>query len=99
MMDAGLVPEVQSLLQEPRPLSATAGQALGYAEIIRYLRGELSLDEAVEWIKINTRQFAKAQRTWFKRFTQTEWIDLQPDTAAADVADRLLSRRDISWSA
>ncbi|MCC7290688.1 MAG: tRNA (adenosine(37)-N6)-dimethylallyltransferase MiaA [Phycisphaerales bacterium] len=94
MMRQGLVAEVRSLLALPTGLSHTARQALGYAEIIEHLEGRLSLDEAVERIKINTRQFAKAQRTWFKRFRSAEWIDLPPDfdacTTADDLRDRLL---------
>jgi tRNA dimethylallyltransferase len=76
MIAEGLVDEVKSLLAESEPLSTAARQALGYAEIIKHLEGSYSLADAVEMIKINTRQFAKAQRTWFKRFTPVEWIDL-----------------------
>lgn len=99
MIEAGLVDEVRSLLSEPSPLSGTARKALGYAEVIRYLEGEMSLAEAVEMIRINTRQFAKAQRTWFKRFVKTEWIDLAPDATADEVAGELLDRRGSLWSA
>jgi len=99
MIDAGLVDEVKSLLAEPKPLSTAARQALGYAEIIRHLEGNVSLADAVEMIKINIRQFAKAQRTWFKRFRKTEWIDLAPDTTASEVAGELFQRRGSLWSA
>jgi tRNA dimethylallyltransferase len=98
MIDAGLVEEVRALRAEPLPLSATARQALGYSEIIQYLDGLVSLADAVEMIKMNTRRFAKAQRTWFRRFQSTEWIDLAPETSAAQVADVLMSRRDSPWS-
>ena len=99
MMDAGLVSEVRNLLAEAEPLGTAARQAVGYAEIIRHLAGELPLEEAVELIKINTRQLAKAQRTWFKRFRDTEWIDLVPDSRVEDVADELMKRRGSLWSA
>ena len=99
MIDAGLVDEVRSLLAEPEPLSETARKALGYAEIIEHLEDRLSLADAVEMIKINTRQFAKAQRTWFKRFRATEWIDLAEDSTAAAVVDDLLARRGTLWTA
>jgi len=49
-------------------------------------------------IKINTRQFAKAQRTWFKRFAPVEWLDLPADADAADLADQLIVRRGSLWS-
>lgn len=92
MIELGLVEEVKALLAEPAPLSPTARQALGYAEIVQHLRGELSLADATEMIKINTRRFAKAQRTWFRRFSGSVWVDVEPMQSAADVAERLLSR-------
>lgn len=98
MIADGLVDEVKSLLAEPKPLSTAARQALGYAEIIQHLEGRCALADAVEMIKINTRQFAKAQRTWFKRFASVEWIDLSSDADAADLADQLIMRRGSLWS-
>lgn len=75
MIDAGLVAEVERLKHD-FDLSEQARQALGYAEILRYLAGELPLAEAIEEIKIHTRQFAKHQRTWYRKFPQTQWIDI-----------------------
>ena len=98
MIELGLIDEVQGLLAEPRGLSDTVRRAVGYAEIIDHLQGRCSLADAVEMIKINTRQFAKAQRTWFKRFLGAEWIDLTPDATAEQVAEELISRRRITWS-
>ncbi len=98
MVDAGLADEVRSLLAEPEPLWRTARQALGYAEMIQFLEGTLSLAEAIEMIKINTRQFAKAQRTWFKRFRRTHWIDVEPCAEAAELADGLEPHWDALWS-
>ncbi len=98
MIAEGLVDEVQSLLAEPKPLSTSARQALGYAEIIKHLEGGWTLADAVEMIKINTRQFAKAQRTWFRRFKALEWIDLPADADAADFAGELIARRGSLWS-
>lgn len=99
MINAGFVDEVRSLLAEPEPLWRTARQALGYAEIIQFLEGKASLAEAVEMIKIGTRQFAKAQRTWFKRFRRVHWIDVESDAGAVQVADRLEPHWDALWSA
>ncbi len=98
MLDLGLVEEVSALLAEGRPLGTTARQALGYAEIIEHLSGGISLAEAVEKIKINTRRFAKAQRTWFKRFRETDWIDLTADADVSDTADLILQRHGTLWS-
>lgn len=98
MIAEGLVDEVRSLLAEREPLSTAARQALGYAEIIQHLEGRYSLADAVEMIKINTRQFAKAQRTWFKRFAPVEWLDLPAGADADDLADQLIERRGSLWS-
>jgi len=91
MIDQGLVEEVRSLLDEPAGLSDQAAQAVGYAEIIAHLRGEMSLDDAIERIKINTRRLAKSQRTWFRRFPGVYWIDAAPDEPAESVAERVLA--------
>ena len=98
MMAAGLVEEVKSLLGEDRPLSTAARQALGYAELIAHLSGGPDLTETTELIKINTRQFAKSQRTWFKRFHATQWIDVPADAKALDIADALIADRGKQWS-
>lgn len=76
MIDLGLVDEVKSLLAEDEPLSQQAGCAIGYAEIIGHLQGRMSLEDAFELIKKNTRRLAKGQRTWFKTFRPMHWIDL-----------------------
>ncbi|MBX3394145.1 MAG: tRNA (adenosine(37)-N6)-dimethylallyltransferase MiaA [Phycisphaerae bacterium] len=83
MIETGLVEEVRSLLSEPPGLSEQARQAVGYAEIIAYLAGAMSLEDAVERIKINTRRLAKHQRTWFRKFPMTEWVDAAGDDTGA----------------
>lgn len=98
MIELGLVEEVRALLAEPEPLSTTARKAVGYAEIIQHLQSGLSLAEAIEMIKINTRQLAKSQRTWFKRFEDVTWVDLSPDDTAEVVADGLMTRFEKIWS-
>ena len=97
MIETGLVDEVRTLLAEPEPLSETARKALGYAEVIEHLAERITLADAVEMIKINTRRLAKAQRTWFKRFRDTEWIDLTATSTASEVAEQLLHSRGSLW--
>ncbi len=99
MFDGGLVEEVRAVLAEPKPLSTAARQALGYAEVIQHLDGEVSLADAIEMTKINTRQFAKAQRTWFKRFRGAEWIELSPQADLTEVVAELIEKRGALWSA
>ena len=89
MMEAGLLDEVKRLLADGRPLSRQASQADVYAELIQHLQEGLSLDEAVERIKINSRQLAKHQRTWFRRFPDVEWFDIAADEQTETVVDRV----------
>jgi tRNA dimethylallyltransferase len=88
MIDAGLVDEVKALLAEDRPLSKQARCAIGYAEIIEHLFGRMSLEEAVELIKKNTRRLAKSQRTWFKTFKNVNWLDVEAEEPTEEILDR-----------
>ncbi|MFO7900967.1 MAG: tRNA (adenosine(37)-N6)-dimethylallyltransferase MiaA [Planctomycetota bacterium] len=89
MMAGGLLDEVRRLVSRPEPPGREARQALGYAELMQHLAGELSLDEAVELIKVHTRQFARAQMTWFKRMEWIHWFEVGPDEPAGETAGRL----------
>ena len=88
MIDAGFVDEVKALLAEEKPLSKQARCAIGYAEIIEYLNGHISLEEATELIKKNTRRLAKNQRTWFKTFKNVQWLDIEPDESPEKILIR-----------
>ena len=67
MMDEGLLGEVESLYKRGfLPPDTTAGQAIGYKELVAHLEGKTTLDEAVELIKLSTRRYAKRQLTWFR---------------------------------
>ena len=67
MIEQGLVDEVKGLLSKGYCKDLVSMQGLGYKEIIKYIEGEYSLDEAIDIIKRDTRHFAKRQLTWFKR--------------------------------
>lgn len=75
MFDGGLVEEVQGLLAKYGTMSRTAMQAIGYAEVIAMLGGEITEREARDRAKARTRQLAKKQRTWFRHQAEVEWID------------------------
>lgn len=75
MVEDGLVKEVKSLLDGGFREGITAPQAIGYKEIVAYLDGDCSLDEALEAIKLATRRYAKRQRTWFRKDKRIRWID------------------------
>jgi tRNA dimethylallyltransferase len=72
MMGAGLLEEVKAL-QPYRELNAL--QTVGYAELFSHLDGNFGLDEAVNQIKKNTRQYAKRQMTWFRKDPSIQWFD------------------------
>jgi tRNA dimethylallyltransferase len=74
MIDAGWVDETRELLRTYGQLSPTAAEATGYAELIAYLNGKSSLADAIEQIKIATRQLAKRQLKWIRRFPNVTWI-------------------------
>lgn len=67
MIGAGLEKEVRAILDSGTSPDCVSMQAIGYKEMVPYIRGEISLDEAVYRIKLRTRHFAKRQLTWYKR--------------------------------
>jgi tRNA dimethylallyltransferase len=72
MMEAGLLDEVKSLLPY-RHLNAL--QTVGYAELFSCLDGMISLEQAIDLIKKNTKRYAKRQTTWFKKDSEIKWLD------------------------
>lgn len=75
MMNEGLLQEVKRLKEMGYHRGMVSMQGLGYKEILSYLDGEISLDEAVYEIKRDTRHFAKRQITWFKRERDVIWVN------------------------
>lgn len=75
MFEAGLVDEVKSLLDRGLRTAITAQQAIGYKEVVAYLDGDQTLDEAKDQIKTATHRYAKRQRTWFRKEARIHWID------------------------
>lgn len=75
MMANGLLDEVRGILLGGYDAKAPSLQGLGYKELIKHFHGELSLDEAVELIKRETRRYAKRQWTWFRRDPRIVWFD------------------------
>ncbi len=75
MLKEGLVEEVEGLKNMGCDRSLVSMQGLGYKEILSYLDGEISLEEAVYLIKRDTRHFAKRQLTWFRREKDVIWVE------------------------
>ena len=77
MMADGLLGEVQALKKRGVKRGMTSMQGLGYKEILDYLDGTCSLEEAVYVLKRDTRHFAKRQITWFRRDREVRWLKLE----------------------
>ncbi|PQO25523.1 tRNA (adenosine(37)-N6)-dimethylallyltransferase MiaA [Blastopirellula marina] len=89
MFQAGLIEEVQRLLDQFSPLSTTAMQAVGYQEVIDYLAGNQELESAKDRVKARTRQFAKRQCTWFRSLPECREVTLTEPFDAEAVAQQI----------
>lgn len=92
MIDAGWVEETRTLLDRHGELSKTASEATGYHELIEHVRGRMALGDAIEQIKIGTRQLARRQMKWFRRWGRVTW--LPGGLPVPELADEVLRR----WS-
>lgn len=91
MMERGLLEETRRLFEAGR-LGPQAREALGYKQLVQHLVGDISLDEGIEQIKIETRRFAKNQRTWLRRLRTTPgsiWFEM-PASPPCDVAQAIV---------
>ncbi|MBE5868122.1 MAG: tRNA (adenosine(37)-N6)-dimethylallyltransferase MiaA [Lachnospiraceae bacterium] len=77
MLTQGLVEEVKALRDMGCHRAMVSMQGLGYKEILAYLEGEITLEQAVYLIKRDTRHFAKRQLTWFRREKEVIWVEKQ----------------------
>ncbi|ACK42358.1 MULTISPECIES: tRNA (adenosine(37)-N6)-dimethylallyltransferase MiaA [Dictyoglomus] len=76
MIEQGLVDEVRNLYLKGINENFVSMQGIGYKEILRYLRGELTLEESINLIKKRTKEFVKRQYTWFKKYKDIHWFDV-----------------------
>ena len=79
MIEDGLLGELEGLLAQGIPDTATSMQAIGYKELMGYIRGECSLEEAKDLLKQASRRYAKRQRTWFYRNSEVNWLMLEDE--------------------
>ena len=84
MVAQGLLQEVESLLRSGLPRDATALQAIGYKQFLAVAEGRVTVDEAIEEVKLRSRQYAKRQLTWLRRNEAIHWIlwEKTPDFSA-----------------
>ena len=99
MINSGLENEVRNLYDRGMLSDrTTAVQAIGYKEMLSYIKGEITLSDSVELIKKNTRNYAKRQMTWFRRYNS---ISVVPDTDSGEIkapsllADEVLRKLNI----
>ena len=75
----GFLEECEKLIDAKKQLSRTASQALGYKHLFGHIRGDYSLDEAIETAIKDTKKFARKQERWFRRDPRINWIDINDD--------------------
>lgn len=91
MIDNGLVREVDDLKGNGLSMDNVSMHGLGYKEILSYLNGEISLEEAIYILKRDTRHFAKRQLTWYKREKDVIWIDRRDYARNSEMIDYMES--------
>lgn len=91
MFQAGLIQETERLLTRGLEQNRNAMQAIGYRQVVEFLRGERSIEETVDLVKIRTRQFAKRQRTWFRHQGGVQWITALTRERAEETGERLVA--------
>lgn len=89
MISDGLVGEVEGLIERGYTADTWALKTFGYAEILAYLEGRLSLTAAVDKIAMETRRYAKRQWTWFRGRSDVEWLTIGQHDTADEVCDRI----------
>lgn len=82
MFQQGLVNEVEELITKGLLDGKTARAALGYAQVISALAGEITMDEAISQTKLATRQYIRRQETWFRRDQRITWLEPDSDRLA-----------------
>ena len=87
MVEEGLVEETRQLAAMGIPEDATCWQAIGYRQMMAFLRQECTLEEAIERIKLDSRHYAKRQLTWFRGVDSIRWFDLDEDEIERKIAD------------
>jgi tRNA dimethylallyltransferase len=93
MVDIGLIEEARAIFDD-NGFGDQSREAIGYKQLIAHFEGRCTIDEAIERIKIDTRRFAKNQRTWLKRLRVRDgsiWIDAA-DRDVSEIADEVMRR-------
>ncbi|WP_347152369.1 tRNA (adenosine(37)-N6)-dimethylallyltransferase MiaA [Peptostreptococcus anaerobius] len=84
MFDMGLLDEVKGLHQMGYTSQMQSMKGIGYKEVLEYFDGKMTLEESIDILKQGTRRYAKRQITWFKRYENALWLDLDKVTELGD---------------
>lgn len=98
MVAGGLIAEARQLLGQGLDERLIANQAIGYKELFSYLRGEESLEEALEKLRQTTRRYAKRQLTWFRADQRIKWLDVSLYQDVASLANEIRQSLAVRWS-
>ncbi|MBD5640592.1 tRNA (adenosine(37)-N6)-dimethylallyltransferase MiaA [Clostridium botulinum] len=90
MMDKGLIEEVKKLESMGYTPDMQSMKGIGYKEILFYLKGDISLDEAIYLIKKGSRNYAKRQLTWFRKDKRSIWIDKDKYRFEEEIVDKII---------
>ncbi|PAB61141.1 tRNA (adenosine(37)-N6)-dimethylallyltransferase MiaA [Anaeromicrobium sediminis] len=90
LMEMGLLEEVKKLMKLDLDVDNISMKGLGYKEIIKYLKGEYTLEKAVDILKRDTRRYAKRQITWFKRYDEMQWFDINKYDGKEDLMEDII---------
>ena len=85
MLEMGLISEIQELLASGIPEKATSMQAIGYKEFIAALKGQCTIEEAADQVRMFSRRYGKRQLTWFRRNKDIHWIIRDPSTPSEEI--------------
>lgn len=96
MLELGLLDEARKVYNDPRKLP-TVKQAIGYKEFFPYFEGQISLEEAIDILKRQTRRYAKRQLTWFRRNSKINWFYLDEKDDITEVYNQILSFIEKTW--
>ena len=88
MLEQGLIPEIQGLLDGGVPEKATSMQAIGYKEFVDALQGRCSMEEATAQVQQSSRRYAKRQLTWFRRNPNIHWLIRSEGESTGEILSR-----------
>ena len=91
MFDEGLIDETKRLMECGIEKNKTAVQALGYKEVIGYIKGDYDIEEAKRILKQNTRRYAKRQLTWFRKDDRVKWFVIGKDESVEITAKKIIN--------